>query len=61
MMPRKLPRAWASPDRDEDETFRPQISEMSAKIIEEKRLSIERHGEKPTRYIRPVDFVVYDP
>lgn len=22
---------------------------------------MEREGEKPTRYIRPVDFVVYDP
>lgn len=61
MMPRKPPRAWASPERAEEETFQPQISEMTAKIIEEKRLSVERNGEKPTRYIRPVDFVIYDP
>ena len=59
-MPRKPPRPWVSPDRTE-ETFHPRISEMTEKIIEEKRASVERYGEKPTRYMRPVDFVIYDP
>ena len=61
MLPRKLPRGWdASPDAHE-ETFYPKVNERSNQIIEEKRSSIERYGEKPTRYIRPVDFVIYDP
>ena len=34
---------------------------MTEKIVEEKRASVERYGEKPTRYMRPVDFVIYDP
>ena len=60
-MPKKPPREWLSPERYLEETFHPQISEMTSKIIEEKRSSLERYGEKPTRYIRPVDFVIYDP
>ena len=60
LRPRKPPREWVSPDAQE-EVFKPIINITSQQIIEEKRESIERYGEKPTRYMRPVDFVIYDP
>lgn len=61
-MSKKPPRPWVvSPDREAEETFHPRINELSERIIKEKRLSKERYGEKPTRYMRPVDFVIYDP
>jgi len=58
-LPKRPPREWYNPD--EQSTFHPQINDKSIQIVKEKRVSEERSGEKPTRLMRPVEFLIYDP
>ncbi len=57
MNPRKPPEVWSV---EEEPTFKPQIDEKTKMIIKEKRATHEI-DDQPTRYLRPVDFVIYDP
>lgn len=57
MNPRKPPEPMK---HDEKATFKPHIDERTKLIIKEKREAHEI-DDQPTRYLRPVDFVIYDP
>ena len=58
LLPKKQPRDdW----QNNETTFHPQISEKSQQIVHEKRISEERSGERPTKLMRPVEFLIYDP
>ncbi|TNV80067.1 hypothetical protein FGO68_gene102 [Halteria grandinella] len=57
--PKKAPQIPYT-EAQKETVFQPQISVGTKKLIQEKRSSLEEE-EQPTRYLRPVDFVIYDP